>query len=323
MSWPGLFLMIFGALLSLIGIAVFFLLAWFKESGGQHNVVKLAQAEFRLSHPALVIFVMGVALMVSPFLLLRMPGTLAAFRPTSTATPIPGPLPKPTPPAVIAASPTPTPARAAISPPTPTPTSQPRVVPATLGPLPKLPTPTPSAQVTLTLYVDEGSSAGPVLAGVQVTGQTGNISFSQVTNSSGYVTITGAPGTWSFTASKAGYQTNTWSQSITATATLHAFLILQLDISGRWKNSSGFFDFTRTSTDRYTFVESDVSGVEVGKGTANRVGKTLSLEGEKKFVGSYKIQMEVVSGSLMKGTVVFGFSQPVGGQQEGPITLSR
>ena len=48
--------------------------------------------------------------------------------------------------------------------------------------------------------------------------------FSQTTNSSGYVTLTGAPGTWSFAAASAGYQTNTWNESITATETLNAYV---------------------------------------------------------------------------------------------------
>jgi len=82
-----------------------------------------------------------------------------------------------------------------------------------------------TADVTLTLHVHEGNISGSLLSGVQVTGQDGdgNI-FNQTTNSSGYVTITGIPGTWSFTASKSGYQTNSWSQSITTTDTKHAYL---------------------------------------------------------------------------------------------------
>jgi hypothetical protein len=84
-----------------------------------------------------------------------------------------------------------------------------------------IPTPT----VTLTLYVHENSDSGPVLSEVQVTGQDGaGVSFSQTTNSNGYVTITGTPGTWSFTVFRTGYQTNSWSQSITTTYEKHAYL---------------------------------------------------------------------------------------------------
>ena len=80
--------------------------------------------------------------------------------------------------------------------------------------------------VTLTLYVHEGSASGPIIAGARVTGQDdAGVSFDKTTNSSGYVTITGTPGTWQFTVSKSCYQTNSWSQSITATSTKHAYLI--------------------------------------------------------------------------------------------------
>jgi len=81
------------------------------------------------------------------------------------------------------------------------------------------------ADVTLTLYVHEGSSSGPKLSGVRVQGYDGSgSSFDKSTNSSGYVTITGQPGSWHFAASKSGYQTNTWDQSITSTTTKHAYL---------------------------------------------------------------------------------------------------
>ena len=85
------------------------------------------------------------------------------------------------------------------------------------------------ANITLTLYVHENSASGPVIAGATVTGQDGaGVSFSQTTNSNGYVTITGTPGTWSFTVSKSGYDTNSWQQSITATNTKHAYLMKQV-----------------------------------------------------------------------------------------------
>jgi len=50
------------------------------------------------------------------------------------------------------------------------------------------------------------------------------VSFSATTNSSGYVTLAGKPGTWSFTASKSGYPSKTWTQSISADSTVHAFV---------------------------------------------------------------------------------------------------
>jgi len=79
--------------------------------------------------------------------------------------------------------------------------------------------------VTLTLYVHEDSASGPLLQGVLVTGTDGSgNSFSGTTGSSGYVIISGAPGTWQFTASKSGYATKPWSQPITITEERHAFI---------------------------------------------------------------------------------------------------
>lgn len=82
-----------------------------------------------------------------------------------------------------------------------------------------------TAEVTLTLYVHEESESGPIIEGVRVTGEDAkHVSFDETTNASGYVTITGAPGTWQFTASKSGYESVSWSQDITATEERHAFL---------------------------------------------------------------------------------------------------
>jgi hypothetical protein len=69
MTGVQVFLMAFGAILALIGVVVFFLLAWFKETTGQdqHNAIKILQAEFRFSNPSLVIFAGGLLLMVAPF----------------------------------------------------------------------------------------------------------------------------------------------------------------------------------------------------------------------------------------------------------------
>jgi hypothetical protein len=79
--------------------------------------------------------------------------------------------------------------------------------------------------ITLTLYVHEGDAKGPIISGAQVTGQDGSSNrFEQITDSNGYVTITGDPGTWSFKASAGGYATNSWDQEITETCTKHAFL---------------------------------------------------------------------------------------------------
>ena len=39
------------------------------------------------------------------------------------------------------------------------------------------------------------------------------------------MTITGIPGTWSFTAMKSGYDTNSWSQSITTNCTKYGYIV--------------------------------------------------------------------------------------------------
>ena len=88
---------------------------------------------------------------------------------------------------------------------------------------------TMNAAVALTLYVRAGSTSGPLLSGAQVTGQdaVGN-TFSQTTNASGCVVLTGIPGMWQFAASAAGYPTNTWGQNITTTTTKTAYLVQQV-----------------------------------------------------------------------------------------------
>jgi hypothetical protein len=83
----------------------------------------------------------------------------------------------------------------------------------------------PPSQVTLTLYVHEGSKNGPTISGAQVVGQDGSgNAFQGTTDSNGYMVLTGYPGTWSFTASAYGYSDNGWSQDISSTCTKHASL---------------------------------------------------------------------------------------------------
>ncbi|VVB64682.1 WD domain, G-beta repeat [uncultured archaeon] len=83
-------------------------------------------------------------------------------------------------------------------------------------------------EVTLTLYVHEGSVNGPMLSGAEVTGQdAAGSKFSQMTDANGFVVITGSPGSWQFTVTKPGYAANSWSQEITVTCTKHAFLLAE------------------------------------------------------------------------------------------------
>ena len=80
-------------------------------------------------------------------------------------------------------------------------------------------------KVTLTLCVHDGSADGPVLSGAEVTGQdAAGKSFYQITDTNGFVVITGSPGSWQFTATKSGYDVNSWPQEITETGTKHAYL---------------------------------------------------------------------------------------------------
>jgi hypothetical protein len=95
-------------------------------------------------------------------------------------------------------------------------------------------------QVTLTLYVHDGSASGPIIRGAQVTGndESGN-SFEQTTDNNGYVTITGYPGTWHFSVSANGYETRSWSQAISETDTKDAYLqkeqqSTQSSVVGKW-----------------------------------------------------------------------------------------
>jgi len=80
--------------------------------------------------------------------------------------------------------------------------------------------------VTLILYIYENSTSGPPLSGVSVgIVDGGGNPFGQTTNNSGYVTITGTPGTWYFSASKSGYDTNSWNQSITTNCTKYGYIV--------------------------------------------------------------------------------------------------
>ncbi len=93
-----------------------------------------------------------------------------------------------------------------------------------------------ASNVTVTLYMymydssisgqGNGGASGPALTGVLVTGKDGNgVPFSQTTNASGYVIITGATGAWTFTASMYGYQGSMWVTYIMSSTMLQRVLI--------------------------------------------------------------------------------------------------
>src|SRR5439155_26217270 len=76
-------------------------------------------------------------------------------------------------------------------------------------------TPTPTT-VAARLIVHTGSVVGPVVSGATVTYRDGNgQTFNTTTNANGLAYMSGVPGTWTITISKAGLNTNTWTQAIT------------------------------------------------------------------------------------------------------------
>ena len=109
-----------------------------------------------------------------------------------------------------------------------------------------------SDSVTLTLYVHDETVNGPVTLNAQVTGQdaSGKI-FQQTTDRNGYLTITGDPGTWSFSVSADGYKTNSWSQPITETDTKDAFL----------QKSLGGINFTSISLNYLSMSEDNFGDI--------------------------------------------------------------
>jgi len=131
--------------------------------------------------------------------------------------------------------------------------------------------------VTLTLYVRDGSTSGPVLPGVLVTGTSGSGTSltSQTTNSSGYVTMSGVAGTWQLSASKTGYQSSSWSSSVDITKTLTAYLVattppysagdkIAAYLNGAWYidyNGNGAWNGTGGGDRLYTFGNSTMTPV--------------------------------------------------------------
>jgi hypothetical protein len=90
---------------------------------------------------------------------------------------------------------------------------------------PSAPAPQTPTVPTLKLYVHSGSATGPVLSGVRVAGKDGaGKAFNLTTDTSGCVTIAGAPGTWQLALSMNGYQGLAGTVAITASGTAHLVL---------------------------------------------------------------------------------------------------
>jgi len=133
--------------------------------------------------------------------------------------------------------------------------------------------------VTLILYIYENSTSGPPLSGVSIgIVDGGGNSFSKITNSSGYVTITGIPGTWYFSASKSGYDTNSWNQSITTNCTKYGYIVKSatpvgtIDVFAKLDGSYWFGSLSYSLT-----------------GPSASSGSTVSAVLSNKPVGSYSI----------------------------------
>ena len=120
----------------------------------------------------------------------------------------------------------------------------------------------------LTLYVHEGSSNGPLLSGVSITGKDASgTTFSRTTGSSGTATIQGNAGIWSFSASKDGYVTASWEKILTADSRNDAFL-KKSDTTGNihvTSNPSGASITLNGSSQGVT--PKDFSGISAGSHT--------------------------------------------------------
>ena len=143
--------------------------------------------------------------------------------------------------------------------------------------------------ITLTLYICENSVNGPPLSGVTVAYvDGGGHSGSQTTNSSGYVTITGTPGTWSFTASKSGYDTNSWSQSITTTCTKYGYIV----------KSAQLQPYFKVLFDR-------------GCGSTYKIGDTISIVGQSNVTANGTLYSYWSDGSVKTYPISFTANQTV------------
>jgi hypothetical protein len=144
-----------------------------------------------------------------------------------------------------------------------------------------------SQNVTLTLYIHENDLNGQLLSGVRITGKDGGGNpFDQTTNSSGYVTITGVPGNWNFTASKSGYTTNMWTKDITSSVRNDGYIV---------KSVQPYFKVL----------------VDRGCGSTYNIGDTVSIVGESNVTASGTLYSYWSDGSVKTYQVSFTANQMV------------
>ena len=182
--------------------------------------------------------------------------------------------------------------------------------------------------VTLTLSVRDGSVSGPTLAGVLVTGTDGGgNSFSQTTGAGGYVTITGIPGTWFFTATTVGYNANNWSSTVTYTKPLTAYLtaatvnytiaVSASPSAGGSVGGSGMYTsgslrtVTATANSGYTFA----NWTEGGSVVSSSSSYTFTLSGSRTLVANF-------TANTVNYTIAVSASPSAGGSVGGSGTYA-
>ena len=178
-------------------------------------------------------------------------------------------------------------------------------------------------QVTLTLYIHNESSDGPVLVGAEVAGQdTLGSRFSQTSDANGSVVITGSPGIWRFTATKPGYDVNSWPQEITASSTKHAYLFAERPnkaLAEEWNRTYGItgdddlYLFKVTSDGGYIIAD-DTYDSNAGSGDARLI--KIDSDGNevwrRTFGGEGADLIESAQQTSDGSTIVAGYTQSFG-----------
>ena len=174
--------------------------------------------------------------------------------------------------------------------------------------------------VTLTLYVHSGSASGPLLSDAQVTGTDGaGHSFSQTTGAGGSVVITGARGTWSFAASKSGYNAVSWNQSTTATITRDAFLTV---IPGQILSVTPASPPTQSASAGSIYLSVTITGGGTMRYAANVTSVspwlTITSGGSGGNSGTINVSYALNSGAQRSGTIQVTAS----GASGSPVTVT-
>ncbi|MBM3943227.1 MAG: hypothetical protein FJ316_09950 [SAR202 cluster bacterium] len=302
--------------MTLIGVAVFFALTWFKRGGEGASAVKvLDKVELHLPH-ALIIFVAGVASMALPFFL---PGlNTGNARPSET----------------LEAPPAATPAGAAA----PAVANRPPMVgDIAVEPATVLSGQVVRAQINVSdpdrdrLEVRWATDAGsfperdtgasvnfqaPASGSFQLTATVSDGVNAPVSVSRIFLvalpTATPAPvPTQSPTPVPAPTQVRAPTPApviptLAPTATPTPLPAPALpDINGRWNYAQGYVELVEVAPNSFVFQDYNLFGSFAGDGTAIRTGSALKLSGMDRVVGiAYTGYLEIVSDRLMRGFLV-------------------